>query len=1158
MPNLIRNLIIVVAALAVSVWAIIPPEEKLRRGKDLAGGVSLVYPVEIEARENAGDTLSRMIEVLKKRVNPTGALDISMVAQGENRIEIAMPLPSDRVRELKRTLDESLAALKRDALDPGALERAVRLSGPERDGAIVALSSGSADRERAIRAAADASDAARSARNAFEEARKSGADAAVIDPLVEAAASAEIAYESARNAALSAAVNPDEVRTALQLPADTKTVLDREKNEAVVIASPRARALERLRAQHPDAVVKIDAAIAAFDAYTRERKGLDDPQDLIRLLRGAGVLHFRIAFQPGEAGPDEARLRQELKERGPKGVKSSDARWYEIEDIETWYESVQDFRLLAAGPVDFFTLRGFVGAERDGVYYMLLHDSPGLRLTEAEGQWGVANAFAEPDRNGLPGIGFEMDAVGARLLGELTGANVGKPMAIVLDDKVYTAPRLNSRIAVRGTIEGGSGGFKQTEVDYIVRTLRAGSLAAKLGESPIHVDVTGPELGADNLRLGVVAGIWSLCLTAGFMVLWYFKAGVVAVAALCCNALFLLALMSLGRAAFTMPGIAGVVLTFGMAVDANVLVYERIREELQAGQTLRNAVRLGFDRALAAIVDGNLTTFIVALVLYWTGTTEIKGFAVTLGIGIATTLFCALTVSRLIFQVGLQWMGWKRMSMLPLAIPALGRALEPRIPWMKYRWGFYIVSAFLVSLGLVTMIVQGSNLLDNEFRGGTAATLKFRQNDPDGPGPQPAAPMTLTRAEVEERLRAFAGAATPGSPQADLINADVIAVNPQRDQVTSDTFTIKTVWDDSQGVGEALKTAFRDVLDQKVELKAASLEAQPILSGALGDSIARPTVRDDVHDLVGGVAVVATGIEPPTSLDELRSRVAAMRAQPDHSEASNRTAQVVVLEGTPEAVTSAAFVTAEPSLSFFDDEPRWRTEIAQPEVALVRDAMQSGSSLAGMQSFSPAIAATFVGKAATSLAFSILGILIYVWVRFGSVRYSVAAVVADIHDAFIAVGLIAVVEFVYERFPGVATALGLQPFKIDLAMVAAILTVLGYSLNDSIVVLDRIRENRGKLAYASADVVNKALNQTFSRTLITGGTTLASCVVLYTLGGQSIRGFAFAIFVGVVVGTYSSLGIAAPIVWSRRVPAGRPSGTGPGQGSGAVGELAKA
>ena len=192
------------------------------------------------------------------------------------------------------------------------------------------------------------------------------------------------------------------------------------------------------------------------------------------------------------------------------------------------------------------------------------------------------------------------------------------------------------------------------------------------------------------------------------------------------------------------------------------------------------------------------------------------------------------------------------------------------------------------------------------------------------------------------------------------------------------------------------------------------------------------------------------------------------------------------------------------------------------------------STLAGVESFSASIARAFAAQAIVAVILSGLLIIIYVWVRFAAFRYSMAAMLSTLHDCIVAVGMIALAGVIVKYFPGPAAAIGLMDFKIDLNVVAAVLTILGYSLNDSIVIMDRIRENRGKLTYASAAVINRSVNETISRTIITGGSTIIATTVLYIYGGEAIRAFAFCFLVGVLVGTYSSVAIAAPLVWSRK------------------------
>ncbi len=1117
---------LLVALVLIAIWSIIPPSEKLRLGKDLAGGVSLVYAVDIEGDESPRDVLSRTIEVLKERVDPNGQFDITMVAQGDNRIEVSMPLATENVLELRRELEAKLDALAMVSIEPDELERAIRADEAERAALLTEIAAGSDERLEVLTSAARAYDEARAARSAYEEASASGADDAIVDSLVEQAAAAELAYEAIRDEALTSSVSADEVRRALELPNEDRIIIDKATDEKVVIESPRVRAIERLREQHPDLNPEFDEIVALYANYEDQRRGYDDPSDLKRVLQGAGVLTFRIAVQPGEL-PNESDLRQQLIERGARNVQSSEARWYQIDDLESWYEDAQSLRALQVEPIGYFASRySLVVEERDGIYYALLYDRPGLRLTKAEGVWRVDGAGQGVDQLGRPAITFSMNPNGARLMGDLTGDNLGRQMAVILDDRIYTAPALRGRIEGSGQIAGR---FTDRDLQYIIRTLAAGSLSAKLSEVPISESVIGPQLGADNLHKGLVAGVYAIMLVSGFMIVYYMTSGGIAVVALACNAVLLLGAMSLSRAAFTMPGIAGIILTFGMAVDANVIIFERIREEIMSGQKVKAAVRIGFAKGLSAIVDGNVTNLIVCLVLASVGTPEIRGFAITLGIGVVTTLISALLITRTIYTVLLEARVMKRVPMLPSVFPAVHRLLEPKIDWLGMRFVFYCVSALLITGSLSVIVMQGKNMLDNEFRGGTAVTVELA----DG--------KMLTRQEVEQRIRDQASSAPIGSPESQLLTAQIVALNPQSDNITSDTFKIKTVVVDRDAVENTVLTAFEDVLDARPPISADSIEVFSILQLALGENIDRPAFRDNVGEFIGGVAVVAEGVNPPVPLSELEARIQSTRSRTDHSETLGRSHKIVVLEGDQDAVAAFAVLAYDRGISYFDDQSRWQTELAESEASVVLDALERASSLAGIESFSPAIAQTFAAQAIVAIMLSVMGILIYVWIRFGTFRYSLATILPGLHDTIIMIGLVAGAEILYEKAPGLSATLGIEPFKIDLAMVAAVLTIIGYSLNDTIVTMDRIRENKGRLPHATREIINLSVNQTFSRTLITSGTTLISAASLYIFGGQGTRGFAFAIFCGVAIGTYSSIAIATPIVWQKRVPAPKPT-----------------
>ncbi|MBZ0173505.1 MAG: protein translocase subunit SecD, partial [Phycisphaerales bacterium] len=513
------------------------------------------------------------------------------------------------------------------------------------------------------------------------------------------------------------------------------------------------------------------------------RTSLDDPEDLKRLISAAGVPGFRIVIDPQSAAtqnthPEEARLRAELLERGPGNVRSRDARWCKINDITTFPagpDTIEQLNAMEQNPSAFFDMRGYVCERYDGEYYVLCWDTRGMRLTRAEGEWRIANAFQSVDDVGRPAIGFEMDPRGAAKLGEMTGPNVGNKMAVMLDEELYTAPVLNANISRSGIIEGD---FTTKQINYIIQVMTAGSLSANLSAEPISQNTIAPQFGADNLRAGRTAGLWALGIVSAFMVFYYFAFGVVAVISLLFNAILILGAMSLARAAFTLPGIAGVILTFGMAVDANVLIYERVREELRGGLDLRAAVKVGYQKALSSIVDGNVTNLIVTFVLANLGTQEIKGFAITLGIGVVATLFSALIVSRIVLALAIDVGKVKKLRMLPMAAPAVERLLEPKINWMGLRYVFLVMSMIGVGTGLGMVYFQGERMLDTEFRGGTQVEFVLRDatdaERASGVGVNADGRLTMTRADVEERVHEIAEELEETDPLRPLRNAQII------------------------------------------------------------------------------------------------------------------------------------------------------------------------------------------------------------------------------------------------------------------------------------------------------------------------------------------------------------------------------------------------
>ncbi|MEO0631455.1 MAG: SecD/SecF family protein translocase subunit, partial [Planctomycetota bacterium] len=440
-------------------------------------------------------------------------------------------------------------------------------------------------------------------RERLEMAERDGAPDPITIEIVGELAAAEIRRDQAKQAVLNSILKAEQLRNALQLSNEPRFVLDDTAEDPFEIPSPRSRAITELKEQHPDKIDVIDDVIAALATYESARTTLDDPNDLIRLLQGSGVLEFRIAPRVGEH-PDEQQLRRELREQGPRATSAPDAAWFEISDPTSFVQTIQQAERMLEDPAGYFGGgRDFVVEPFAGANYMLLYSSrdKALLQDQSRGAWRVDQASETVDDSGRPAVGFRMDANGAVLLGNLTEQNVNERMAVLLDDKVITAPNLNSKITSNGIIQGID---SPEERRNIIRTLNAGTLSASLTPQPISQSILGPELGQDNLDAGLRAGIIALCVVSVFMVFYYYTSGLIAVTALACNALIILAMLSLSRAALTLPGIAGIILTFGMAVDANVLIFERIREEMRRGVAIKPAVRLGFDKALSSIVDG--------------------------------------------------------------------------------------------------------------------------------------------------------------------------------------------------------------------------------------------------------------------------------------------------------------------------------------------------------------------------------------------------------------------------------------------------------------------------------------------------------------------------------------------------------------------------
>ncbi len=588
--------------------------------------------------------------------------------------------------------------------------------------------------------------------------------------------------------------------------------------------------------------------------------------------------------------------------------------------------------------------------DEDGVYY-IVESAPVVTGED------LVDAQPDFDQNGRPAVSFRFNPSGARLFGDYTAENIGNPFAIVLDDEVVSAPVIQAHIA------GGSGiitgQFSVEESTQLAVLLRAGALPAELVF--LEERTIGPELGADSIAAGQIACIVAFILVLVYMFLSYGLFGVFANIALIINVGLIFGLLSAIGATLTLPGIAGIVLTIGMAVDANVLVFERIKEEMRTAKGASRAIQLGYEKALSAIMDANITTFITALILFAMGSGPVRGFAITLGLGILTSVFTAIFVTRLMVVI---WFERKRPKTV-----LQGKAL--RLVPQDTKWDFFSrwritlgASGVLIILAIGSFALQGLNF-GIDFRGGT---------------------------------------------------------------------TVRTQ------------------------------SAEPIDIGQYRDAIAQLDLGD----------VSITEVFDPTFGPNQNVAMIRIQAQEGQESVSNDVISNVQIS-LQEAVPDIEFTAVE--------------------------------------SVGPKVSGELITAATIAVLLAIGAVLIYIWLRF-EWQFAVGAVAALVHDVVLTIGIFSALQI-----------------KFDLAIIAALLTIVGYSLNDTVVVFDRVRENLRKYKKKPlSEVLNISINETLSRTVMTSVTTLLALIALFVLGGDVIRGFVFAMIWGVVIGTYSSIFVAAAVL----------------------------
>ncbi len=1133
------------------VW---PPKDTLRLGKDLRGGVSLTYSVKLPPDADSAQVVKQVIEVLKQRVNPTGVLDISFAPQGRDRIEVVMPLPSPEVQEKQGTFRDALSALvKRTRLDVTEFEQALGA------GKAVSLFGG-ADSVMAAKVAAaqTAFDAMRKARQELEAAAASGQGVAAAETQV---AKTEIEFEKVRQGLTSRGVSESRVTGILSLDVAPQVVRDLKTGQPQVAPdrsvqtglSLRSKAIGDLRAEYPIATSEIDALVAAWTDYEKMRTSLDDPEDLKRLFRGSGVIEFRIAVSDrAPEGVNPQQMRDDLRAHGAIPGQSPLAAWFPINDLKQWADTPTERALLEQDPAAFFAARDMVGGLGDGRVYILLHTTPERSLTHSGGKsWAIERASRSIDELGRTSVAFRLDQAGGQEMSRLTGPNVGKPMAIVLDGQVYTAPTLQSRIGGSGQITGS---FGEEEIRYLIRVLSAGALQGQLSSEPVSVNVLGPALGSDNLVRGLQAVVLSIGVTAIMMLLYYLVAGVIADLSLFVNATVIFGVMAFMDATFTLPGLAGIALSVAMAVDANVLIYERIREELvNNGESLRNGIRIGFARAFSAIFDGNITNLIVCMVLILFAGTEVKGFGVSMAIGVFATFISGLWVTRVLLGFWTGPMHRRSLPMLPILAPAVARALHPKVDWLRLKPVLLAGTSVVAVICLTGIVVRGGDIFDTEFRGGVAMTMSTRLAKPGEPA-NSEGQLLLSRSDVERRIHAV-GTANPTDPiLSELRSATVLTVGKQTEGFEASSFQIKSSNPSGGEVDESRIT--NTVTNAVVKEFASELDARlpstftgsgdplhapytfAIEKDRLGDNVGRSGLDRPVGAFRGGLAVVLENVDPPVTVDDVSKRLQRLRNQPDFAAQAGRDVEVVgfdpatTRDGQPGFKSLVVLVNDPTVNSLKVDLSVWESGLAAPEWKLISAALGQGTTMDQVSSFSPAVARSLVANAVVAVVLSLVLMLGYIWLRFGSLRFSSSTVVALLFNLIVCLGLLSFSNLVAQTNLG--SAFLVSDFRIDLNVVAGLLTIVGYSLNDTVVIMDRIRENRGKSPFLTRAVVNASINQTFSRTILTGGSSIATAVILYSLGGTGIRPFAFTFLIGLIAGTFSSVAVAATLVYSRR------------------------
>ncbi len=766
----------------------------------------------------------------------------------------------------------------------------------------------------------------------------------------------------------------------------------------------------------------------------------------------------------------------------------------------------------------------------------------------------VKDGFVSQDDNGGPAVGIELNATGGSKSFEWSqaikdrgdaGQGSGR-FAICLDGVVYSAPRIIEPTGARSRVTGN---FTSEEVNNLVLVLDTGALTVT--PEVLSERVIGATLGKETISKGLGAMVGAVAVILAFIVMYYQRLGVVAMASLATTLALVWTAVSVFSTTMTLPGLAGLVLTIGMAVDANILIFERIREELSDDIDLKTSLDAGYARAFLTIFDANVTTFLTAFVLSWIGTGAIKGFGNTLMIGIVTSMFGAIYVGRLMTDI------LYRNKESAKVADAMSRLPLPK-SYISKRFMAAGLSAAIIVIGLSVFISGGSKHFAIDFTGGNMVQATLEE------------PKTL------EDIQAALAQAAASDPEAFDLLGDDLQILPYfsefaKDNNASRQYVFKgrdakaivinrdmagiqqALWDKNAeraemiNAGSALTSPEVKAID--VEIKKLQVELKPfkeklaarieVFKGELAKALAGMIIEENSEVVAAGkegnrlhlrlhmlgeassqqVAQISDALNGRNDLDKVQistdGEILSIHA--DYTALINAD-QDLKEKDVQEALASDALLKR-----IYDLAGGTGAQAAHLSNALllrnfydqcVDRAASSGLQVAAAypatDHFSPQVAEQMKNKAYLALAFSLLAILFYIAMRF-EFRYGVGAIVALAHDVLATVGILAV--------------LGV---RIDLTVIAALLTIVGYSLNDTIVVFDRIRENMQKFGKGMRDTIDGAIAQTMSRTILTSSTTIFVIVVLLIFGGEGVRSFSVTMLVGLILGTYSSIFVASP------------------------------